>query len=75
VPEGLQSQDGTAADLLGHTPPLQTPEGLPYWDTAHSTFIPTIRHINKAALEDRARVLEAEVGDVCANPSDPRWGL
>ena len=79
VPGGLQSQDdplpGDTEAPPGHTLTWQE-EGLPGWEEAHSSAIPTMKHIPKAAREDWARILGATVGDVCADPSNSkRWLL
>ena len=49
-------------------------DGLPGWEEAHTTVIPMVRHIPKAAREDWARVLTATVSDVCAQPAAEHVG-
>ena len=72
MPGGLQSQDdpppGDTEAPPGHTLTWQE-EGLPGWAEAHSSTIPTMKHIPKAAREEWARILGATIGDVCADPS------
>jgi hypothetical protein len=81
VPGGLQSQDDPAPGDIGPPPghiPAAEPrlDGLPTWEEAHTTSIPTVRHVPKAAREDWARVLAAVVSEVCAEPANmDKWLL